>query len=316
MAYIHNTIRKYTLALIDFFNDLEIQYHDSNDNIVNKKIPIIYRNKEKRSLMDQSIIQELSGNLNVLPRGTLSIAQMSKSSDRNTSKFNKFAFKRENQDMDYMYNPVAYDITYDLSIICRGMNEACQIIEEIAPKFNPNVAIDVWDADNLNEPSRIPINLSDINPEVISVDEFSQNLIRVTAILTLYGWLYPPIRTHKKVKNFDINLDMVNKEQIVMGFDVVDRELVNGKVEVKADRTTDLYLEAIDLVKTDNKIKVIYDTNSKKTPTIDFKSDTCQISSTIGDTCTVLKKDTEDFTISCIISLYDQLVTITKDFTI
>lgn len=316
MAYIHNTIRKYTLALIDFFNDLEIQYHDSNDNIVNKKIPIIYRNKEKRSLMDQSIIQELSGNLNVLPRGTLSIAQMSKSSDRNTSKFNKFAFKRENQDMDYMYNPVAYDITYDLSIICRGMNEACQIIEEIAPKFNPNIAIDVWDADNLNEPSRIPINLSDINPEVISVDEFSQNLIRVTAILTLYGWLYPPIRTHKKVKKFDINLDMVNKEQIVMGFDVVDRELVNGKVEVKADRTTDLYLEAIDLVKTDNKIKVIYDTNSKKTPTIDFKSDTCQISSTIGDTCTVLKKDTEDFTISCIICLYDQLVTITKDFTI
>lgn len=312
--YIHNTIRKYTLALLNFFNELEIQYNDSNGSVINKKIPIIYRNKEKHSLMDKSIIQELNGNMNVLPRGTLSLTQLAKSSERNTSKYNKFAFKRDDLDMEYMYNPVAYDITYDLSILCRGMNEACQIIEEIAPKFNPNIAIDVWDADNLKEPSRIPIQLADISPEVVSLDEYSANLIRVTAIVIVYGWLFPPIRTYKKVKNFNMNLDMVNREQIMLGFDVIDHELYNARTEIKANRDCDFYINVIDLVKTDNKIKVIVDTNSKKKPNINFKSENCLISNIVDDTCTVIKTDSNEFTISCIVKLYDEIVTISKDF--
>ena len=87
----HNTIRRYTLALLDFFNDVEIQYKDSNGALVTKKIPIQYRNKEKYEMMDKSFQQEISGNMEVLPRGTLNLTQMSRSSDRNTSKYNKFS---------------------------------------------------------------------------------------------------------------------------------------------------------------------------------------------------------------------------------
>ena len=63
----HNTIRRYTLALLDFFNDVEIQYKDSNGALVTKKIPIQYRNKEKYEMMDKSFQQEISGNMEVLP---------------------------------------------------------------------------------------------------------------------------------------------------------------------------------------------------------------------------------------------------------
>src|SRR5574344_153294 len=131
----HNTIRRYTLALLDFFNDVEIQYKDSNGALVTKKIPIQYRNKEKYEMMDKSFQQEISGNMEVLPRGTLNLTQMSRSSDRNTSKYNKFSKFKGDDIIQTMYNPVPYDFMYDMSFICRGMNEVCQIMVRRPPRF-------------------------------------------------------------------------------------------------------------------------------------------------------------------------------------
>src|SRR5574344_2165563 len=113
----HNTIRRYTLALLDFFNDVEIQYKDSNGALVTKKIPIQYRNKEKYEMMDKSFQQEISGNMEVLPRGTLNLTQMSRSSDRNTSKYNKFNKFKGDDIIQTMYNPVPYDFMYDRTIL-------------------------------------------------------------------------------------------------------------------------------------------------------------------------------------------------------
>ena len=42
MAMHHGTIRKYTAAILDLFNDLEVQYRDSNSAIITKKIPVKY----------------------------------------------------------------------------------------------------------------------------------------------------------------------------------------------------------------------------------------------------------------------------------
>ena len=191
--FLHNTIRKYTLALLDFFNEVEVQHKDSDGALITQKIPISYRNKEKNQLMDKTWLQQIQGNMNILPLGSLCLNSISKAQDRATSKYNRFTKLREDKTIEYMYNPVPYDFSFEVSYFCRGMNEACQIIEEICPKFNPNVAIDIYDSENQDEPSRIPVQLSDVSYEFLGFEEYSLNLIKVTFSINLSGWMFPPI---------------------------------------------------------------------------------------------------------------------------
>jgi len=313
----HNTIRRYTLALLDFFNDIEIQYKDSNGALVTKKIPIQYRNKEKYEMMDKSFQQEISGNMEVLPRGTLNLAQISRSSDRNTSKYNKFSKFKGADIIQTMYNPVPYDFTYDMSFICRGMNEACQIIEEIAPKFNPNIAIDVYDSELQDEPTRIPVQLSDINQEFLGLDELSTNVIRVSCILQVNGWLFQPIKEFSKVKEYKISLQTPSRETEILNFDVIDgKPQCPPTITRTPDLESKLYIRPVELVKDGNEVIVIYETNSREKPKITFVSTECNISQNNSDRCTVSKKNMNDnkFNICAIIELNDERVSILDEF--
>ena len=220
--FLHNTIRKYTLALLDFFNEVEVQHKDSDGALITQKIPISYRNKEKNQLMDKTWLQQIQGNMNILPLGSLCLNSISKASDRATSKYNRFTKLREDKTIEYMYNPVPYDFSFEVSYFCRGMNEACQIIEEICPKFNPNVAIDIYDSENQDEPSRIPVQLSDVSYEFLGFEEYSLNLIKVTFSINLSGWMFPPIKEYSKIKEFNINLLTPQRESELLHFDVID----------------------------------------------------------------------------------------------
>lgn len=313
----HNTIRRYTAALLDFFNDMEIQYKNSNGDMITKKIPIQYRNKEKYEMMDKSFMQEITGNMDILPRGTLNLAQMSRNTDRNTSKFNKFTKFKGVDIIQTMFNPVPYDFTFDMSFICRGMNEACQIIEEVAPKFNPNIAIDIYDSELQDEPTRIPVQLMDINQEYLGLDETSMNVVRVSCILQVSGWLFQPIKEYSKVKEYKITLQTPCRETEILNFDVVDGHPQYPPVVTRSpDLDSKLYIRPIELVKDGDTITVIYDTNSKEKPNIVFVSDDCNISQLGKDSCTVSSKilNQNKFTICAVLTLNDERVSIQSEF--
>ena len=208
MAFHHETIRKYTAALLDFFNDVEVQYKKSNGKIVTKNVPIKYSAIEKARHLDNFTTEQLlSGNYNVLPRGVIALRSLSKNPSRQLNKNNKIANFKSDSTLEFMYNSVSYIFNYDIIYQCRGMNEATQIIEQIAPKFNPTVNIDVWDAQNLSEPTRVPVNLNDISIETESYEELSSNITMVTFSLSLVGNLYPPIKSYPRIKEFQIYLN-------------------------------------------------------------------------------------------------------------
>ena len=221
----HGTIRKYTAAMLDLFNDLEIQYTDSNGNTRSRNIPVKYSSIEKHKELDNfSSEQLLSGNTNVLPRAAIALSTMIKAEQRIQNKNLKINKVKSENSFEYMYNSVPYEFTYELAIICRGMNEAAMIVEQIAPKFNPTVNIDVWDAENLDEPTRIPVKLLDIGLETNEYDELSTNLITVSIGLSIMGNLYPPVKTVERVKEFKMlmshQIDNKHKRVSIMNFDV------------------------------------------------------------------------------------------------
>ena len=251
MFYHHNTIRTYTGALLNLFNDLEVQYKNSAGEVTSRNIPVRFASREKSKILDEYTMEQLtSGNYNVLPRASLAWSSMMKSEQRTTNKNLKINTKANEDTFEFLYNAVPYEFTYELNIMCRGMNEATMIIEQVASRFNPIVNIDVYDATNLDEPTRIPVTLLDIGAEAGEYEEISSNIINVSFGLSLKGNIYPPIKSIERIKDFKMFLsENTTDKQIkksVLSYDVVNQELINEKIFIP--EIEDTYPRIIEIV--------------------------------------------------------------------
>ncbi len=270
----HGTIRKYTAALLDLFNDLEIQYQDSNGNVRSRNIPVKYSSIEKYKELDSySSEQLLSGNTNVLPRASLALSTMIKTDQRIQNKNLKINRVKQENSFEYMFNSVPYEFTYELAIMCRGMNEAAMVIEQIAPKFNPTVNIDVWDAENLSEPTRIPVSILDIGIESNEYDELSSNIVTVNIGMSIKGNLYPPIKSVERIKEYKLyiaeQIEDKFKRTTVFNFDVKDDGSLQTNSEEHLAYPNTYAPNIIDIVGFniglgDNSISVIFDDRDNK----------------------------------------------------
>lgn len=234
MFYHHNTIRTYTGAIINLFNDLEVQYKNSNNEITSRNVPVRFANREKAKILDEYTTEQLtSGNFNVLPRASLSWSSIIRAEQRTTNKNVKINTKANENTFEFLYNSVPYELTYELTVICRGMNEATMLIEQIACKFNPIINIDIFDASNLNEPTRIPVSLLDIGINTDEYEDISSNIVTLSFGLSIKGNIYPPIKSIERIKEFKMILNdntVGNVKKSVLNYDVVDNKLVNGEL--------------------------------------------------------------------------------------
>lgn len=291
MAYYHNTIRAYTLALLNFFNEMHLQYKNSNGDLITVNIPIHYKNVEKSALMNMTEKQLVSGNMNVLPRAYLVLNSLNKDQERQTSKLNKISRFRNGELQEYAYQSVAYTFEYSVVILCRGMSETAQIIEEICPKFNPNVSIDVYDRKNLDESFRTIVQLTGVSFEIEEFEELSVNLSRVTFDLTLAGFLHEPIQEYSQVLKYNINLytpDVKETEKFRVDDDLVQYDYefeTNGNDKNGIDLTgktnesdfsvamiSDLKLKSLTRqIVNENNSKIVVDYECSNIPKIDFE---------------------------------------------
>lgn len=311
--FYHNTIRRYTLLLLNKFKDLELQYKNSNDDLITKSIPIHYKIQEKEFLLDKSNEQIITGNTNVLPRATLELTSLSPSTDRQVSKFlkiNKMISTREGFEglKEFQWNCVAYEFSYTLSIFCRGMSEVCQIIEEVAPRFNPVVYLDVYDAEDEDSPTRVPVQLSSISFSPSGYDEASINSFEVTFDLLLSGYLFQPKNAYSQIKEFYINLNTnVNKEQ--MKFDVKDMYPQLQPTVTYFDYS-DIKIDIISINKSGRTVTVVYDSNVN--PKVKFTVEGCDIVEANNDACIV--STDSGFTITAVLEYGDFKRSITREF--
>lgn len=207
---IHNTIRKYTLAMLETFNGIKVEYEVSNTNgtpeYKYKNVPIRYSTREKINVLEETEEQNLlSGNYNILPRTSLALSTITKNSERQSNKFNKIATTDFGE---FMFNAVSYDFAFDMTIMCRGMNEASMLVEQITSRFNPNYTLLINEIPNQVTPTSVPLQLLDISIEGQEYDELSTDIIEVNVGMNLKGNFYSPIDQMEKIKNVDMYLNM------------------------------------------------------------------------------------------------------------
>lgn len=200
MAFFHHqTIRKYTLALLSTFNNLEVEKLKS-DGITKtySTVPLRFSSREKSTIFSEVETSQITnGNFNVIPRASLVFNGMTRNSERQTSKFNKInrtiTQVNDSQTLSFQYNAIPYDFSYSLVIMADGMNEASMIVEQIASFFNPVYNLFINEIPLQTEPTTIPLSLESITIENQEYDEFSSSITTIECELLLKGNIYPPI---------------------------------------------------------------------------------------------------------------------------
>ena len=214
----HGTISLYTAALLSFLRKIKIEYLDENENLISKNIPIMYSSKEKAKSLEFFNKEDfISGNVNLLPRGTLSLVTIMKREDALLNRNIKINKVNNNGSFEYSYNSVPFSFIYEFNIFCRGMSELTSLIEIIMPRFNPNLALDVYDVANLDEPSRIPVKLMDVAfEEVDGFSETSKNIWNATFSMQIDGNLYQNIKTINPLTEYKeaVNTQYTSFEQL------------------------------------------------------------------------------------------------------
>lgn len=266
--YHMSIIRKYTAALLDMFNELEVQYKDTNGNIRSNNVPITFNVKEKSHILDNYSVEQIqSGNYNVLPRGFLSLTSIQRNSERTTNKNVKINTIKNENTFDFQYNAVPYDIMFDITVKCRGMNEATMIIEQVLPLFNPVYNIDVYEIDSLDEPTRLPVSLLDVSIEKDSdYEELYQNLINVNFGLLIKGNFYPPIKSIERIKEYKLQIFDNRNETVkksLMSWDInedgspINEEIVIPEIANRIPHIIDIIVDG-NLQVGDNNLEVLY----------------------------------------------------------
>ena len=246
----HGTISLYTAALLSFLRKIKIEFLDENKNLISKNIPIMYSSKEKaKSLEFFNQKDFISGNVNLLPRGTLSLVSIQKREDallNRNIKINKV--KNKDGTFEYAYNSVPFLFIYEFNIFCRGMSELTSLIEIIMPKFNPNLSLDVYDVANLDEPSRIPLKLMDVAfEEVDGFSETSKNIWNATFSMQIDGNLYQNIKTINPLTEYKeaVNTQYTSFEQL--NNTIYSAYFKNTKLSSKNNELKVIFKTALDL---------------------------------------------------------------------
>lgn len=245
----HGTISLYTAALLSFLRKIKIEYLDENENLISKNIPIMYSSKEKaKSLEFFNQKDFISGNVNLLPRGTLALVSIMKREDALLNRNIKINKVNLNGSFEYSYNSVPFSFVYEFNIFCRGMSELTSLIEIIMPKFNPNLSLDVYDVANLDEPSRIPLKLMDVTfSEVDEFSETSKNIWNLTFSMQIDGNLYQNIKRINPLTEYKeaVNTQYTSFEQL--NNTIYSAHFKNVKLSSKNNELKVIFKTALDL---------------------------------------------------------------------
>lgn len=202
--YFHfETLRTYTASLLSLFGDLEVQTTHSNGKIHTSRVPIQYSNREKSDIINQLDYNQIfSANSQILPRAVLIFVSMAPARERGKVKFQKiFKLQKDNETFQYNFNSIPYNFEFQIVAQTRGMNEACQIIEQVCTYFNPSYNMKIAEIPFPDIPkTSVKLELTNTTVEQQDIDDYSTNITTITFDLTLSGNLYPAIKETKIIK--------------------------------------------------------------------------------------------------------------------
>lgn len=172
--------RKVLAAFLNFFaTKIYIERYDENGDVLKYlRPPVHYANRSRflsliQGSNQKNAVSGMTTDLNyILPRMSVSISGMSYASEKKLIKSQRLRAQNMDEDnaqLSRVLSPVPYNLTLELSILTKSIDDTFQIIEQIIPYFAPTLSLDLKMLDGFDSES-VPFTLSSVSPD--STEEY------------------------------------------------------------------------------------------------------------------------------------------------
>lgn len=214
-----STIRKYVSLFGTIFSEINIsRINPANNVTMYSRVPITYAQKEKMlARVQQANTADRASASLTLPVMSFEITKIAYDGDRKlkTTGRSVFANSTTSASLQYQYNPVPYNIGFELNIWVKNAEDGTKIVEQILPYFTPDFTVTVIMIPQLNVKAEIPIIMDSISQDDQFTGDFKEHQAIIwTLDFTLKGNFYGPIKngpiilfanTNYKIPSGDIN---------------------------------------------------------------------------------------------------------------
>jgi hypothetical protein len=202
----HDTLRKYIIVFGTLFNDIYINRTNTAGEIIQTlKIPLTYGPKDKvLARLEQNPTLDNQVGI-VLPRISFEMTSMEYDPTRKLNTLNKLTKQSTtggtDDEVKYQYQPVPYDMQFEMNILVKNAEDGTRIVEQIVPYFTPDFTVSVNLVPEVDAPRDIPVILNSISHQDSYEGSFEQRRAVIwTLTFTLKGWLYGPTKKSKLIK--------------------------------------------------------------------------------------------------------------------
>lgn len=238
--YYHSLIRKYVVLFGSLFNSIYIDRVNETD-VTEKvlKVPLSYGPKEwylSKLYENGDLTREIS---NIVPRMTFDIVGFRYAAERKLNTTNQSTSgSSATGTLSVVNQCVPYDILIRMSVLVRNADDGTRIIEQIIPRFTPELTTSLVLIPEMNIIQDIPIILGDVNYddkyEGAMRDEDRVLVWNLTFLVKAY--FYGPVARSKVIKHIDVSMfDRMLPEEVP---DAVTITITPG-LTANGDPTTD-----------------------------------------------------------------------------
>lgn len=214
--FYHETIRRYVIVFGTMFNDMVVWRRNNAGTIIKRiKVPIAYGPRAKFLSRIQQDPNLTKPDAISLPRMSFQITGYNYDVTRKLTTVGQIKGPGTSDTVNgSVYNPVPWNIDFDLSIYVLNAEDGTQLIEQILPYFTPEWINTMKLVDDLDIRMDVPLVLNTINTEDTYEDSYeNRRTIIHTLNFTMKGYLFGP------VKNKDI-INTANTRTFVLdGFE-------------------------------------------------------------------------------------------------
>lgn len=241
-------LRKYVIYFGAVFKNMEITREGADGNTLQRfRVPITYGASDKllaRLDADPEINRPAA---QIVPRMSFEFKGLNYNGDRKLPILGKVV-RKDNDDLNKLkraYNPVAYDMQFELAVASKNVSDANQIIEQILPMFTPEFTATVNLIPGMDISHDIPIILDATTTD----DRYEGDMTDRRTILwilnfTMLGYFYGPAlskpivkysNTHFLVGNTTSTNTVVEWFRVQPGLDANGNPTSNVSISIPVD---------------------------------------------------------------------------------
>ena len=184
--FYHQLTKKAVILFGRLFDDITVVRTDNNTGkeIQRFLVPIIYSPKEKmvtRIFSDPDLMRQIQ---TILPRMSFEITGINYDSARKQNSLLRNAKDHDSTRGSSTYMGVPYDVTFQLNVYSRNIDDGTHIVEQILPFFNPDFTVTTNMVPDLAIIKDIPIVLNSVSNDIQYEGNFDSR-IKVTLILDI-----------------------------------------------------------------------------------------------------------------------------------